>query len=90
MHPGQILLEEFLEPSNLSGRGLAAALHVPSNRVSDIIRGRRAISADTALRLARYFRTKPEFWMTLQTGYDLSVAAKANGKDIARVAVRRR
>ena len=87
-HPGQILLEEYLKPLKLSARRLAAALHVPSNRITDIVRGRRNVSADTALRLARYFATTPEFWLHLQTIHDLSVAANASGKAIERVVAR--
>lgn len=73
-HPGEILAKEYLEPLNLSARALAEAIGVPANRISDIVRGRRGMTADTALRLARYFRTDPRFWLNLQTAHDLSVA----------------
>ena len=67
-HPGQILNEEFLKPLNLSANALALALRVPANRITGIINGERAISADTALRLARYFGTTPEFWIGISPG----------------------
>lgn len=73
-HPGEVLGEEFLAPSGLSVRQLAHYLGVPANRISDIIRGRRAVTADTAKRLGIYFRTSPQFWTNLQTSYDLSQA----------------
>ncbi len=77
-HPGEILLAEFLEPLALSARELGAAIGVPANRISEIIRGRRGVSADTALRLGRYFGTTPEFWINLQTAHDLSIARREN------------
>lgn len=73
-HPGEILALEFLEPLGLSARGLAAAIEVPANRISDIVRGRRDVSADTAIRLGRYFGTDPRFWLNLQAAHDLSKA----------------
>ena len=73
-HPGRILREEFLEPMSISVYALAKAINVTRSRVNDIVLGRRAISADTALRLARYFGTTPEFWVDLQARYDLDVA----------------
>lgn len=73
-HPGEILREEYLEPLGLSARALANAIGVPPNRLSEIVAERRGITADTAMRLARYFRTTPEFWMNMQSGYDLSKA----------------
>ena len=73
-HPGEILKEDFLGPLGISVYALAKALGVPRSRVNDIARGRRAITADTALRLARYFGTTPEFWVNLQARYDLEVA----------------
>lgn len=74
VHPGEILREEFLEPMGLSVYELANALNVPRSRANDIVRGRRAITTDTALRLARYFGTTPEFWINLQARHDLDVA----------------
>lgn len=73
-HPGEILREEYLKPLGLSARALANAIGVPPNRMSEFVAERRAITADTAMRLARYFRTTPEFWMNMQSGYDLSKA----------------
>jgi antitoxin HigA-1 len=75
-HPGEILKEEFLIPLGLSARALASALGVPANRVTDIMRGERDVSADTAIRLGRYFGTDPRFWLNLQTAHDLSKAEK--------------
>ena len=74
IHPGEILREEFLLPLGLSANALAIALGVPAPRVNDIVRERRGISADTALRLARYFGTSAEFWMGLQADHDLRLA----------------
>lgn len=71
VHPGEILREDFLAPLSMSANALAMALHVPATRINDIVRGRRAISPETALRLARYFGTTPEFWANLQATYDL-------------------
>jgi len=73
-HPGEILREEYLEPLRLSARQLAAAIGVPANRMSEIARKRRGITADTAVRLGRYFRTDPRFWLNAQTAHDLSKA----------------
>jgi len=73
-HPGEILAAEYLEPMDMSARTLAEKIGVPPNRISDIVRGRRGVTADTALRLARYFGTDPRFWLNLQTAHDLSVA----------------
>lgn len=76
-HPGEILLEEFLKPLGLSQNKLAMELRVPCHRVNEIIRGNRGITADTALRLATYFGTTPDFWMNLQQKYDLVKARHA-------------
>ena len=73
-HPGEIIQAEYLDPLDMSAAALARAIDVPANRLTDIIRARRGISADTALRLARYFKTDPRFWLNLQAAYDLSVA----------------
>ncbi|MGE3646384.1 MAG: HigA family addiction module antitoxin [Beijerinckiaceae bacterium] len=77
-HPGSILKTEYLEPLEMSARALASELDVPANRISEILRGRRDISADTALRLARYFDTDPLFWLNMQTAHDLSKAEAGN------------
>lgn len=74
IHPGEILLEEFMKPLGISSNKLARELRVPSNRIIKIVNGQRAISADTALRLARFFSTTPEFWMNLQSHYELEKA----------------
>ena len=76
-HPGEILREEFMKPLGLSANALAIALRVPVTRISEIVRERRGITADTALRLARYFNMTPEFWMRLQMDYDLESASDA-------------
>ncbi len=73
IHPGEILLEEFLEPMELSQYRLAKDISVPARRINEIVHGKRGITADTALRLARYFGTSERFWMNLQTRYDLEV-----------------
>lgn len=75
--PGEMLLEEFLRPAGLTQVEAARRMKIPLNRLNEIIRGRRGISADTALRLARLFETSPEFWMGLQTDWDLWHAARA-------------
>ena len=77
LHPGEMLREEFMKPLGLSANALAIALRVPVTRISEIVRERRGITADTALRLARYFNMTPEFWMRLQMDYDLESAADA-------------
>jgi addiction module HigA family antidote len=74
VHPGEILREEFLKPLNLTMNRLALDLHVPANRISQIVEGERAVSADTALRLARYFGTTPDLWLGMQMQYDLETA----------------
>src|SRR5438270_7419577 len=73
IHPGEILLEEFLKPMNISQYRLAKDISVPARRINEIVHGTRAISADTALRLARYFGTSDRFWLNLQARYDLEV-----------------
>jgi len=83
IHPGDTLREDFLKPLGLSANRLALELRVPVTRVNDIVRGKRAISADTALRLARFFETTPQFWMNLQTNYELELAEDARGTEIA-------
>ena len=77
LHPGEMLREEFMKPLGLSSNALAMELRVPVTRISEIVRERRGITADTALRLARYFNMSAEFWMRLQMDYDLESAADA-------------
>ncbi|MGO9095344.1 MAG: HigA family addiction module antitoxin [Bryobacteraceae bacterium] len=83
IHPGETLREDFLKPLGLTANRLAMELLVPVTRVNDIARGKRAITADTALRLARYFGTTPQFWMNLQANYELDLAQDARGPEIA-------
>ena len=82
IHPGEILMEEFLKPMKISQNKLAMDIHVPAPRINAIAKGTRAITADTALRLGKYFGTGPEFWINLQTNYDLCVAAAESQKEI--------
>ncbi|MGH8522039.1 MAG: HigA family addiction module antitoxin [Gammaproteobacteria bacterium] len=82
IHPGENLREDFLRPLGLSVNRLAMELRVPVTRISEIVHGRRSITADTALRLGRYFGTSPQFWMNLQANYDLEVAQDAAGNRI--------
>jgi len=84
VHPGEILLEEFLRPLGLSMNRVAMDLRVPLTRVTDIVHERRGITTDTALRLARYFKTSPTFWLNLQTRYDLEVMGGRETERIAR------
>ena len=74
VHPGEILMEEFLEPMGVSQYRLAKDISVPARRINEIVHGRRSITADTALRLGRFFGNSPQFWLNLQTRYDLEVA----------------
>ena len=74
IHPGEILLEEFLTPMGISQNRLALDIRVPAPRINAIVHGKRAITADTALRLGKYFNMEPQFWLNLQTNYDLGVA----------------
>ena len=83
IHPGETLREDFLKPLGLTANRLAMELMVPVTRVNDIARGKRAITADTSLRLARYFGTTPQFWMNLQANYELELAEDARGIEIA-------
>ena len=84
VHPGEILREEFMVPLGLSMNRMAMDLRVPVTRVADIVNERRGISADTALRFARYFKNAPVFWMNLQTRYDLEVAEDEIAAKVAR------
>ena len=84
IHPGEILFEEFMQPLELSINRLARELLVPPGRVSAIVNGKRSITADTALRLGRYFGVSPELWMGLQADYDLRVAQRAIGPEVER------
>ena len=81
IHPGEILLEEFLIPMGISQNKLSLDIRVPAPRINAIVRGKRAITADTALRFGRNFRMEPQFWLNLQNNYDLCVAAASLGQD---------
>jgi antitoxin HigA-1 len=85
IHPGEQLREEFMVPLGLSSNALARALGVTPARINEIVRERRGITADTALRLARFFNTSHQFWMNLQAAYDLQCAEDAAGRAIARI-----
>ena len=84
VHPGEVLREEFLEPMGISQNKLAMSLRVPTTRINDIVHGRRAITADTALRLALFFGTSARFWLALQQSYDLDVARDELGDRLAK------
>ena len=84
VHPGEVLLEEFLKPMRLSQNRLALDIGVHPRRINEIVLGKRSITADTALRLARYFGMSPQFWLGLQKDYDLDVAAEALGERLER------
>lgn len=84
IHPGEILREEFLAPLGMSAHALAMALRVPAPRVNDIVRERRAISPDTALRLSRFFGTTAQFWLNLQSSFDLKQVESEQGRIIER------
>ena len=82
IHPGEILLEEFMLPNDISINKLARDIAVPPGRISEIVNGKRGITADTALRLGKYFSVSPETWMGLQADYDLRMARKTIGKEV--------
>ncbi|WIG54750.1 MAG: Antitoxin HigA [Rhodanobacteraceae bacterium] len=84
IHPGEILREDFLKPLDMSAHALAMALRVPAPRINDIVRERRSVTPDTAMRLARYFGGDAQSWMNLQVAYDLRTAEIAEGKTIER------
>ena len=83
-HPGEVLREEYLVPLGMSARALGKALSVPANRITEIMRGERDVSADTAIRLGRYFHTDPRVWLNLQSAYDLSKAQIENNYSTVR------
>ena len=83
-HPGETIREDYLKPLGMSVNKLALELRVPATRMTEIVNARRGITADTALRLGRYFNTTPKFWLNLQTSYDLAMAAEAKLEEIAR------
>ena len=83
VHPGEILREDYIKPMGVSVRAVALALHVPYSRLSEIVKGERGVSADTALRLERYFGSEAKGWLNLQAAYELRVAEIENGKAIS-------
>jgi len=83
-HPGETIREDYLKPLDMSVNKLALELRVPATRVTEIVNGRRSITADTALRLARYFKTTAKFWLNLQTSYDLAKASESSLREIER------
>jgi len=84
IHPGEVLLEDYIKPMGVSVRALSIALHVPYSRLREIVDGKRGVSADTALRLERYFGSDAQGWLALQAAYDLRIAEKQNAKTISR------
>ena len=85
VHPGEILREDYLVPLGMSANALSKALNVPAPRINDIVRERRSITADTALRLAKYFGVSTEFWMGLQADFDIATARAAMANTLARI-----
>ena len=85
IHPGEILMEEFLDPMGISQNRLARAMGVPPRRINEIVHGKRAVTADTALRLARALGTTEQFWMGLQADYDLEEARKSSVKELKKI-----
>ena len=84
IHPGEILQEDYIKPMGISVRALSLALHVPYSRLREIVDGKRGVSADTALRLERYFGSEAQGWLALQAAYDLRIAKKQSAKLITR------
>jgi addiction module HigA family antidote len=85
VHPGEILMEEYLKPLGITQHRLAVSIHVPPRRINEIVHGKRRITADTALRLARFFGTSDLFWLNLQARYDLEVESEQHGDDLASI-----
>ncbi|MEX0852135.1 MAG: HigA family addiction module antitoxin [Bauldia sp.] len=85
VHPGEFLREEYLVPLGMSAGALARRLEVPRTRIERLIAEQTAVTTDTALRLAKFLRTSPEFWMSMQAGYDLKIAAETKKREIARI-----
>ena len=84
-HPGEMLLQEFLQPNGLTQRELATAIHVPVQRVNEVVRGKRGMTPSTALRLSSFFGTSPDFWMNLQLRWDIYHAQQAEAEEIASI-----
>jgi addiction module HigA family antidote len=90
IHPGEVLREEFLIPLNMSAHALAMELKVPAPRINEIVRERRSVTPETALRLARFFGTSPDFWLNLQTAYDLKIVQREIGRTVENEVRKRR
>lgn len=84
-HPGEVLREEYMQPLGLSSNALSLALHVPVTRISEIVKERRGVTADTAARLARYFGTSARFWLNLQSAHDLSLVEAKKAKELSKI-----
>jgi addiction module HigA family antidote len=84
VHPGEVLLEDYIKPVGVSVRAVALTLHVPYSRLSEVVKGERGVTADTALRLERYFGSEARGWLNLQAAYELRIAEIANGKTISK------
>ena len=84
-HPGEMLLEEFLEPMSLTQKDLADAIHVPYQRVNELVKGKRGMTPSTALRLAKFFEMSPDFWMTLQLRWDLFHAQQSEADELEKI-----
>lgn len=85
IHPGEVLMEDFIEGFGITQNKLAVSIGVPPRRINEIVHGKRGITADTALRLGRYFGVEPQFWLNLQTRYELEVAEDLSGERIAEI-----
>lgn len=85
IHPGEVLMEDFIEGFSITQNKLAVSIGVPPRRINEIVHGKRGITADTALRLGRYFGVEPQFWLNLQTRYELEVAEDLSGERIAEI-----
>lgn len=86
LHPGEILMEDFIDGFGITQKKLAVSIGVPPRRINEIVHGKRGITADTAIRLARYFGTSEEFWMNLQSNYELRIERRALGDKVAAIA----
>jgi len=89
VHPGEVLREEFLGPMGLSAHELGKLIHVPASRVNDIVREKRGVTADTAVRFAKFFGTSEQFWMNLQTAYEIRSARQKLSQTLSRIQTRR-
>ncbi len=84
-HPGEVLREEFLTPLGITAHALSLEIKVPASRISEIVKEKRSVTADTALRLAKFFGTSPDFWLNLQKNYDISVAMQTKAKEVEHI-----